>query len=69
MGNGAISDNSPVSPQLNYALLKTISHEACVEVYPFLEGRKSVVCAASNPTEAFQSVCFGDRYNYIDYYY
>lgn len=58
IGNGATSDDSSVSPSLQYTILKTDPLKVCRKVYPILFWRKSVFCASHELKE--QSICRGD---------
>lgn len=58
MGNGATSNTGTVSPQLQFAVLKTLPVKTCRKEFPFLFWRKSVTCAID--VENGQSVCMGD---------
>ncbi|XP_055323342.1 transmembrane protease serine 9-like [Sitodiplosis mosellana] len=58
IGNGAINDKSGLSPQLQYAILKTAPLKVCRKVYPLLFWRKSVICASNGLQQ--QSICRGD---------
>lgn len=58
VGNGAISDKTKISPQLNFAILKTETVKVCRNVYPTNFWRKSVICASNQLLN--QSICRGD---------
>lgn len=58
VGNGATSDRSSISPQLKFALLKTLPANVCRRVYPYVYPGKTVICAHNNVR--YQSVCKGD---------
>lgn len=58
MGNGATSNTGIVSPQLQFAVLKTLPMKTCRKKFSFLFWRKSVICAIDK--ENGQSVCMGD---------
>lgn len=57
VGNGATSNNGGVSPQLNFAFLKTLPGPICRRIYPHIN-TKAVICAHNNVQ--LQSVCSGD---------
>lgn len=58
VGNGATSDYSSISPQLKFALLKTLPAHVCHRVFPFVYPGRTIVCAYNNVR--YQSVCRGD---------
>lgn len=62
MGNGRIKDAGPSSPQLQYAMLKTIPFESCLKAFPFLVSREPFICALDqvNIGRNMSSTCFGD---------
>jgi len=58
VGNGATNDRSSVSPQLKFALLKTLPADVCRQVFPYIYPGKTIICAYNNVQ--YQSVCKGD---------
>lgn len=58
LGNGATSNEAGISPQLRFALLKTLPLNICRRVFPIILLRKSLLCAYNDVVP--QSVCQGD---------
>lgn len=58
LGNGATSNESGLSPQLHFALLRTLPLNNCRRVFPIILLRKSLLCAYNDVVP--QSVCQGD---------
>lgn len=59
MGHGGTDENNNYSAKLNYAVLKTMTMNACRRVFPFNIFRKSAICAKND--EQNQLVWHGDK--------
>lgn len=59
MGHGGTDENNNYSAKLRYAVLKTMTMNACRRVFPFNIFRKSAICAKND--EQNQLVWHGDK--------